>query len=290
MVFAHQANDEAQVDPRDYQNFSTRLPVAMQPLAGASRRTVDWVNRLAVIEGVERRDRPDGSVTLAVRGLEFARISGDELLFGFDRWHAAGSEAHIEEAEQIAREIGRMRHPRAMDRGNPLFLRHPEAWLEAQVRRQIESLDAMIYPHPLYGQVPQFAGGERGIIDLLGVDRNGRLAVLELKAQQDIHLPLQALDYWMRVKWHLDRQEFAGRGYFPGIALSSMVPRLILVAPSVEYHPTNETVLKYFSEEVPVERVGVGLEWRQEVRVMFRVQSVPWHSLSLAKSKGHSPA
>jgi hypothetical protein len=103
-------------------------------------------------------------------------------------------------------------------------------------------------------------------------------------------LPLQALDYWMRVKWHLDRQEFSARGYFPGIALRNIPPRLLLVAPSLEYHPSNETILKYFSDDVPVERVGVGLEWRQEVRVMFRVLSASWHLLSSAKSKGHSPA
>jgi hypothetical protein len=183
-----------------------------------------------------------------------------------------------------------MRNARAIDRGNPIYMRHPEAWLESQVRAHIEMLDAMIYPAPLYGQVPQFAAGERGIIDLLGVDRDGRLAVIEIKADQDIHLPLQALDYWMRVKWHLDRQEFSGRGYFPGIALTNATPRLLLVAPSIEYHPTNETILKYFSDDVPVERLGVGLEWRQEVRVMFRVLSASWHSLSSAKSKEHSPA
>jgi hypothetical protein len=290
LVFVQHQADEAQVDPRDYQNFDTRLPIAMQPLAGASRRTIEWVNRLTAIDGVARRDRPDGSVSLAVRGLEFARVSGDELLFGFDHKHAAGSEAHIAEAERIAQELARMRTSQAIDRGNPIYLRHPEAWLESQIRSQIERLDAMIYPVPLYGQVPQFAAGERGIIDLLGVDREGRLAVIEVKADQDIHLPLQALDYWMRVKWHLDRQEFPARGYFPGIALSNATPRLLLVAPSLEYHPSNETILKYFSAEVPVERVGVGLEWRQEVRVMFRVLSASWHLLSSAKSKGHSPA
>lgn len=290
LVFVHQGNNEAQVDPRDYQNFFTRLPIAMQPLAGASRRTIDWVNRLTSIDGVARLDRPDGSVSLTVRGIEFARVSGDELLFGFDHRHSAGSEAHIAEAERIAQEIARMRNARALDRGNPIYLRHPEAWLESEVRSQIETLDAMIYPAPLYGQVPQFAAGERGIIDLLGVDRNGRLAVIEVKADQDIHLPLQALDYWMRVKWHLDRQEFSARGYFPGISLAPTPPRLLLVAPSIEYHPTNETILKYFSAEVPVERVGVGLEWRKELRVMFRFLSAPWHSLSSAKSKERSPA
>lgn len=290
MVFVHHANDEALVDPRDYQNFQTRLPVAMRPLSGASRRTVEWLERLTAIEGVERRDRPDGSVSLAVRGLEFARVAGDELLFGFDRKHAAGGEAHIAEAERIAQELARMRNWRAMDRTNPVYMRHPEAWLESQARAQIETLDAMIHPHPLYGQVPQFAAGERGIIDLLGVDREGRLAVIELKAEEDIHLPLQALDYWMRVKWHLDQQEFSARGYFPGIALTGATPRLLLVAPSLEYHPSNETTLKYFSGNVPVERVGVGLEWRKELRVMFRFLSASWPSLSSAKSRERSPA
>ena len=67
-------------------------------------------------------------------------------------------------------------------------------------------------PKPVYGQVPQFAAGERGVIDLLAADRDGRLAVIELKAGQDIHLPLQALDYWMRVKWHLrSRRVFRAR-------------------------------------------------------------------------------
>jgi hypothetical protein len=278
------------VDPRDYQNFEIRLPVAMRALAGASRRTVEWVERLLAVDGVERRDRPDGSLSLAVRGMEFARVAGDELLFGFDRKHAAGGEAHVAEAERLAQELARMRNWRAMDRGNPLFLRHPEAWLESQVRAQIETLDAMIHPHPLYGQVPQFAAGERGIIDLLSVDRDGRLAVIELKAEEDIHLPLQALDYWLRVKWHLERQEFSARGYFPEISLISAAPRLLLVAPSLEYHPSNETILKYFSKDVPVERVGLGLEWRKELRVMFRFLSESWPSPSSARLKGHSPA
>ena len=110
----------------------------------------------------------------------------------------------------------------------------------------------------------------RGIIDLLAVDRDARLAVIELKVDQDIHLPLQALDYWMRVQWHLERGEFAERGYFTGISLVQEVPRLLLVAPAFEFHPSNETVLGFFAREIPVERVGIGLEWRQELKVVFR--------------------
>lgn len=146
----------------------------------------------------------------------------------------------------------------------------PEAWLEARVRANIETIDPALFPQPVYGQVPQFAAGQRGIVDLLAVDRDGRLAVIELKASQDIHLPLQALDYWMRVCWHLERGEFANRGYFPGIALRPDPPRLLLVAPALDFHPTNEQVVRYFSPTVQVERIGVGLEWRKKLRVMFR--------------------
>jgi len=174
----------------------------------------------------------------------------------------------------------------------------PEAWLEARVRADIESLDATLLTQPVYGQVAQFAGGDRGIIDLLAVDRDGRLAVIELKVDQDIHLPLQALDYWMRVKWHLDRGEIGGSGHFTGIPLTAEVPRLLLVAPALEFHPSNEIILNFFSAEIPVERVGLGVQWRQELRVMFRApgktysgktySGKPWPLQSSAKSSRRS--
>src|SRR6185369_2503550 len=110
---------------------------------------------------------------------------------------------------------------------------------------------------------PAFAGGDRGILDLLAVDHTGRLAVVELKASADPHLPLQALDYWIRVKWHLGRGEFASYGYFPGIALRNDPPRLLLVSPSLEFHPATETILSYFSRDVDVERIGLAVEWRK---------------------------
>ena len=126
--------------------------------------------------------------------------------------------------------------------------------------------------------MPQFAGGERWVLDILAADRSGRLAIIEVKASQDIHLPLQALDYWMRVKWHLERGEFSGRGYFPGVQLRADPPRLLLVAPALDFHPSNEIVLRFFRPDIEVERIGVGLEWRQELRVMFRRPSPPCRS------------
>lgn len=274
LLFVHDHGHEDAIDPRDYTNIETRLEKRRQALAQSRAQLAGWVDRIAEIEGVERREYVNGSVGLLVRGLEFARATGDELVFGLDHKHTAASDAHIGEIEQLARGLAQMRQTDVADKLNPLYSRHPEAWLESQVRACPERLDATLLPVPIYGQVPQCASGDRGVIDLLAADRDGRLVVIEVKAAQDIHLPLQALDYWMRVKWHLDRGEFQGRGYFPGIELRRDAPRLLLVAPALDYHPSNEIVLRYFSSQLHVERVGIGLEWKRGLRVMFRVSSV----------------
>jgi hypothetical protein len=154
----------------------------------------------------------------------------------------------------------------------PVRFGEPECWLESQVRTHLATVDPNLLPSPLYGQVPAFAGGERDLIDLLAVESRGRLAVLELKASADLHLPLQALDYWMRVEWHAAQGEFTERGYFPGQRLSAEPPRLVLIAPALEFHPTTETILRFFNPAIPVERIGVGMQWRNHFQVAFRIQ------------------
>ena len=48
-------------------------------------------------------------------------------------------------------------------------------------------------------------------------------------------------------------------------------PRLLLVSPSLEFHPTTETILSYFSPAIEVERIGLAVEWRKGLQVMFRL-------------------
>ena len=174
----------------------------------------------------------------------------------------------------------------------------PELLLEAQVRGSLRRLDPTLLAEPIYSQVPAFAATAHGLIDLLVADADGRLTVIELKASEDIHLPLQALDYWMRVRWHLERGDFASAGYFPGLELRNDPPRLLLVAPALMFHSSNETVLGYLSPDVRVERIGTGfpaevagraagrkrnrplgvprpmrLEWQKGLQVLFRASS-----------------
>lgn len=259
---------EDAVDLRDYGNLDTRVETCRE-YAEWSSEIQPLVERLRAVPGVECLPRGDGSVGLRVRGLEFARATPDRLLWGIGTKRPARA-SNADEIACLAEQLGRFRSDGARDRGHPLYQRNPEAWLESQVRANLRELDPRLDPAPVYGQVPQFTGGERDVIDLLAVNGDGRLVVIELKATEDVHLPMQALDYWIRVRWHAARGDFGANGYFRGMNLRTDAPRLLLAAPALEFHPTNEKVLRYFAPEVEVERIGVGMEWRRELKVMFR--------------------
>jgi hypothetical protein len=46
---------------------------------------------------------------------------------------------------------------------------------------------------------------------------------------------------------------------------------VLLVSPSLEFHPTSETILCYFAPSIAVERIGLAVEWRKGLKVMFRL-------------------
>jgi hypothetical protein len=151
---------------------------------------------------------------------------------------------------------------------------HPDE----QESRVIPRLDAK----HVYSQVPAIAGvSDHGLLDLLGVTADGRLAVIELKVDDDLHFALQGLDYWIRVRQHhlqtVDATsglgEFLRHGYFNGVELSPLPPRLYLVAPSLHIHPATETLLRYFSSRVEWNLLALDERWRQQIRVVWRKQS-----------------
>ena len=171
----------------------------------------------------------------------------------------------------MAREIARVRSAEAEDRQHPLYAQCPEGWLESAVRMDPAALDASLLNAPIYGQVPIFAGRDRGIVDLLGVDHTGRLVVMELKASMDLQLPFQAVDYWLCVRKHLAAHDFTRLGYFPGVAVRAEAPRILLVAPALEFHSTSEAILSYLRPDIEITRVGLSADWRRELKVMFRL-------------------
>ncbi len=285
------------VDIRDTGNLDSRLVHAFSPSAALERCRAGLERVLKLLpqgagDRVELRPRSATEVGLLLYGLEFARVRHgvtgdsfartDEVTFG-----AGASETRLTgDTESLCRELtARLFESRRPEgaANDPLFRLQPERWLESRVRANISGLLPGLRADLFYEQVPALSSGDRAMLDLLTLDQNGRLAVLELKANEDLHLPMQALDYWIRVRALNDDRPageggrplsaFERAGYFSGAEVSPLPPRLLLMAPALRIHPANEPVLRYFSPEIPWELIAMGEHWRRELKVVFRKRS-----------------
>jgi hypothetical protein len=284
-----------QRDAADHGNLITRLLHAPNEQAAQERFAESKTRILALVpqqmrEVVEQRIRSGTELAFLLHGLEFARVrlgysgnsfnSAQEITFG-----AGANETPLTaENESDLRELVSRLFERRIaggDKRDPLFRMQPERWLESVLRRNIEPLDPHLNPSHVYTQVPAFAASDRGMLDLLGVTGDGRLAVIELKADEDLHLALQGLDYWVRVRWHHLQNpdnvtglgEFQRHGYFGGLRLSKESPRLYLVAPALRIHPATEIVLRYLSPRVDWTLVALDERWRKHLKAIWRKRS-----------------
>jgi hypothetical protein len=281
------------VDVRDTGNLESRLVHAFSTAAAEARCSSGIERAMALLpagarDRVEVRARSAGEVALLLHGLEFARVRQaasahsfariEEVSFGAGPNETPLTEDNAALCRELCRRLFLSRAPGA-SANDPLFRLQPERWLEAELRRRLTEVFPGLRSDMLYSQVPALSTGERGMLDLLTLDREGRLVVIEVKADEDLHLPLQALDYWIRVRaLQADRLETGGRklsaferaGYFQRAEVSEREPRLLLAAPALRIHPANEPVLRYLSPQVEWELIALGEHWRQELKVVFR--------------------
>ena len=219
---------------------------------------------------------PDSSGTvlsLRVLGLEVARIEGHlapRIYYGLEGQVSRLEENRPEDFRKFLARVLDMRCPGSAEPASDFYRLQSERWLESLLIRDVTKVDPALSPACVYPQVPAFAGSDRGVLDILLTTRHGRLAVMELKVQEEINLPLQALDYWLRVKWLQDRSQFRQFGYFPYTELASRAPLLYLVSPAFRFHSTTDRLLRYFAPSIEVIKVGINESWRKSVRVLFR--------------------
>jgi hypothetical protein len=274
------------LDCADRGNISTRLVHCVLEKAVRERFAAS-VNRVTSLAGehaqqIELAPLSAAEISFRVHGLEFARArwgadprsfsSGEEIVFG------VGAAAHLldAESEPMLRELMlRLLSDRREggDHANGFYRMHSERWLESLVISDVSLLDSRLATRgevPVYSQVPAFSASDRAMIDVLTLTRERRLAVIELKADEDLHLPMQGLDYWARVQWHHQRGEFQRFGYFPGLELSSAPPLLLLAAPALRVHPATDLLLRYISPDIDYTLLGIDEHWRGVVRVIFR--------------------
>jgi hypothetical protein len=268
-----------EIDCTDRGNVATRLVHATDEGAARERFKESITKVQEVLPNCEVGVLSAAEIIFRWRGLEFAqaRLGGipgsfrstEEIVFGVgaeERILESCNEAAFTELAHCLRDV---RHPYG-PRQHPLWRLRPERWLDSLVAGDVAVVDGRLDSSCRYSQVPAFSAADRAMIDLLTTTQGGRLAVVELKADEDIHLPLQGLDYWARVEWHHARGEFPRFGYFEGRELSPEKPLLFLVAPAFHVHPATDILLRYIAPEIEWEFVGIDERWREGVKVVFR--------------------
>lgn len=268
-----------ELDISDSGNVATRLVHATDESAVHERFGEAIAQVRGLMPEAEIAILSPAEIAFRCHGLEFAQArfaqeartfrTAIEIVFGLGAQETLLTEATMPRFGQLVRSIGEVRHPEG-PRDHILWRLHPERWLESLVVQKVSAIDERLDKSCVYSQVPAFSASDRAMIDVLTTTREGRLAVVELKADEDIHLPLQGLDYWSRVAWHHARGEFQRFGYFPSRELTPDKPLLLLVAPALHVHPATDTLLRYISPEVEWELAGIDERWRDGVRVVFR--------------------
>jgi len=280
-----------EIDCSDRGNVTTHLVHAADDQAARDRFKDSIARVQALLPSCEVEILSAAEVAFRWRGLEFARArfgcipgsfcSTEEIVFGVGAEERVLEPRNQDEFTQLAHCLRDTRHLYG-PRNHPLWRLRPERWLESLVLGDVSVVDGRLEPSCRYSQVPAFSAADRAMIDVLSTTHEGRLAVVELKADEDIHLPLQGLDYWSRVEWHHARGEFPRFGYFDGKQLSSEKPLLFLVAPAFHVHPATDTLLRYISPEIEWEFVGIDERWREGVKAVFRKRSSAQGKLSPA--------
>jgi len=267
------------VDTADSGNIITRLTRAVDVRAARERFAESIARIEGLAPGTEITIESPLEIVFRLYGLEFARArmtpvpgsfrNREAILFG-----VAPAEYELDQSNEaifheLVKRICQERRPGG-SQTNLFFRLAPERWLESLITRDVRALDERLDGRSVYSQVPAFAAADRAMLDVLTCTLDGRLAVLELKANEDIHLPLQGLDYWARVRWHQQHGEFTRNGYFGGREMSSATPLLYLVAPALRVHPATDVLLRYLSPRVEWTLVEVDERWRDGVRVVNR--------------------
>jgi len=260
------------VDPQDTGNWETWLAPRREAEAilAEARPAVEHIQSLA--PGIMEAEWIPGTreVALRFRGLIFARWTRAGVFYGAGDPQQPLTADRQADFERLVKDLETYRSPVSTATKHALYRAQSERWLETMVAGDLGRIDARLDTRFLYKQVPALSAGDRSVMDLIGVTRSGRLAVVELKVAEDPHLALQAVDYWLRVRWHHAQQDFSRYGYFPGIILDTRPPLLYLVAPAIRFHSATDIVLRYLSDEIEICRVGVSEHWRRGLKVVLR--------------------
>ena len=263
------------IDPADAGNLESWL-VPRDQLESVLRAASETITRIRAMlpsnaDAIQcRAPAAANEVALTFHGMQFARWTRQGVFFGLGNSTEMLTTSNERALERLLHQLDLHRSPLATDANHALYRGAPERWLESIVLEDPAKLDALLDTRHFYSQVPALAAGDRGVLDLLGITRQGRLVVIELKASEDLQLPVQAVDYWLRVRRHQREGDFQRDGYFAGVAIDPQPPLVWLVSPGLRFHSATDTLLKYLSPEIHITRIGLAENWRRGLKIIFR--------------------
>jgi hypothetical protein len=220
--------------------------------------------------------------TLRYHGLPFARVrrvmNRDRIWFGIEgSRRRLLDDYHEQDWIKLFRDLEDHRNGDCRDKSHWFYRAAGEAWLESILRRDISRLDPGLIVAPLHAQFRTSHGGPTGArpIDLLALRHDGRLAVIELKVNEDREHVFQGVDYWRRVEAHRRRGHISSAKLFGEREISDESPLVYLVAPTLRFHPSFVTLARTIAPDIEVYRFDINEEWRSGVRVVRRERVNP---------------
>ncbi len=250
----------------------TRFPPVSQTAESEQARAI-IARAPAAIDVVSSRH----GQTLRYHGLPFARVrllmEQERAWFGIEGSpRRALHPPNQRDWEKLLGDLATYRHENCRDRRHWFYRAAGEAWLESILRRDVSKLDPGLVIAPLHAQFRTSHGRGTGVrpIDLLALRHDGRLAVIELKVNEDREHVFQGVDYWRRVEAHRRRGHITDAKLFGDREISDESPLVYLVAPALRFHPSFATLAKTIAPDIEIYRFDINEDWRKGVRVVRR--------------------
>ena len=217
--------------------------------------------------------------TLRFLGLPFARVRRvmdvERVWFGIEGSRRKMLDQQTEHQwENLLSDLEAHRAENTIDHRHALYRSASEAWLESLLHRNITRLDPGLIIAPLHAQFRTARGGRLGVrpVDMLALRQDGRLVVIELKVWEDREHVLQGADYWRRVEAHRRRGHITRAKLFDAMRISDESPLVYLVAPTLRFHPSFQTLARTIAPDIEIYRFDINEDWRSGVRVMRRMR------------------
>lgn len=208
--------------------------------------------------------------TLRFIGLPFARVRSllgkEKAWFGVNKARRVLTEENWNEAVELVRDLEKYRVASSENTRHEFYRTSPEAWLESILRRDIQRLDANLILSPIYNQFRT----SNDKIDLLALRRDGRLVIIELKAQPDREMIFQAADYWRKIELQRRRGILQEADLFDGREILDKPVLVYLVAPALSFHREYEFFARSLASEIELWRFELHENWRDEIKVLAR--------------------